>query len=366
MQILELKFDDSKAVFLGENKKGKKPLTRTVDISKVCIERTILHEILKVVCKASGALSTVNSQFKIVEGFVHNFVAFFSRSASSYPESSLEWSLALHNFLSFILIDPTTQKQLPTRKNVWNYQICKVLRLLRDIELIPIDVKIPTIPKKKQRNKHRGQTLLGSNKQEVVKSNTPVRKLLVNIDYTRGDADYLDTIYEECAQRTSKLKEVCLSYFTNLKHDHQTGRDLAAKVSDENISRALVNGTHERRSGKAKSNKTVLPKVTNQKIFEDGYVWALARLRYLMNCSDDPDCISTKALSEDEFFCSSTSQVSSWLRLYGEALRSHSAYSDKQYSLLPKSGIFSRFTGVLTNLEMLVSARPILSSQPNV
>lgn len=367
MQALELILDDCKAVFLGENKKGEKHFSRTVVISGVCIEREIFHAILKVACRASGALSTVESQFKVVEGFVSNFTAFFSRPASSYPESSLDWMLALHNFLRFVLTDPKTQKQLSTRKNVWNYQICKILRLMRDDELIPIDVEIPVIPQNKQRNKHKDQTLLGRKKQETVKSSASVNKLLISIDYARGDADYLDFINEECVLRASKLKEVCLSYFANLKHDHQMGRKLAAVITDEDIADALTNGTYVRRSGKAKSNKTVLPKVTNQKIFEDGYIWALARIRYLMmSSSADPACVSTKALSEDDFYCSGTPQVSSCLRLYGNALRSHSAYSEKQYSLLVKSGVIYRFAGVLTNLDMIVLSCILIHEHPKI
>lgn len=193
MQPLRVEIGQNQVVFTGENKKGGR-VTRTVDVSGCCIERDLLTEILELVRKRSGTLSENTSQVKVVEQGLVYIIEFFSRPNSSYPESSHEWQLTLLNFFRYVLVDPGTNKQISTRRNIWNYQIRKLLFFMRDHELIPIDVEIPKAKTKKQKYKHKEQSLLGKTKPVKVDVKTPVRKLLVNLDYTRTDAGYLDSI----------------------------------------------------------------------------------------------------------------------------------------------------------------------------
>ncbi|OQK31986.1 hypothetical protein [Vibrio parahaemolyticus] len=351
-----------KFTFKAANPKGG-DLTRSVDASPTVVDESILIRYMQEVAKFSGRYNTIEGQFKLIENFVFTFVAYLSHSQASLPTEVRHWQIFLHEYFRHYLL--TSTKKLSTKTHCWNHSISITLGHLQESGLIPLDIQVPKIPSRAEASKSKNQQLLTKFKPK--KAEERVSKLLVNIDYSRTNSDYLDTIYNELLDSTQTLLNAALHYFHCLKADHQFGKNAVEDLTDRVLEDTLAKGGHRRYTGRPKANKLgKVPSIISQEFFHDGYKWLLARLRYLLDRGDNCSVISTEQLCNDPYFPSDSSKVSAKIRYAGEYLRGCSELRPKQAALFRSNKLPYRFLGILSSLDMIALSIILIHEHPRI
>ena len=316
--------------------------TRTVSFIGTVLTEANLIPMMDALVRKFGGYS-MSSQSRVHGHLVRPLLTMIKTSGCHWPQRSVEWQLLVAQFFQYFLTDNRwSQAKTSIRIRMWKSTINPSLEFLKDEEIIPLDVVIPRLTEKKVKSLASSQPILGQANPRILTSSDVARKLLVDIDFGMTDADYLDSVEMKCRRLVGIIKDVCIMHWNGLMSDAETGRKLAAQVTNTDIDEAVVTGQY-----KSPTKYGVYPYASP--IHSQGVNWALAIVRRTLNVAKDIECISIDALSSSPFFNKVT--FTSPARSYG-ALSICTAMPQDAWLQLTPQAQFYRFAGMLTNLDV--------------
>lgn len=231
---------------------------------------------------------------------VANIFKWFRELGVSWPTHSQDWTLFLLRFFQWHFTNTESAIRTDIRTRIWSSYLVPFFEYLKDAEIIPLDVLVPRANMKKLESLgHNIKPLLGQGCRRITDPTLATQRLLVDVSFGMTDADYLDTIEQRCRHLVGVIKEVCLRHWRGMMRDAETGRKLAAQISDEIIEQAMAEGRFGevlrigRRRQFVKYASPVHPR---------GIAWALAWARRSLKRSDTRDCISAETMRQSPFF----------------------------------------------------------------
>lgn len=288
--------------------------------------------------------------------------AWFRTSGNSWPVTSNDWNVFMVRFFQFYLTDHSySQAQTKTRARCWLTSVNPWLVNLQDEDVIPLDVRIPTINSKKVRSLAKDRSFLGQRGKRLLSTNEQPKKLLVDISFGKSDEDYLDSVERQCRHLIDVVKEVCLTHWTDLMKDAETGKQLAAEVTDAQIDDAIAQGRYVEARRVGSTNITQEIKLASPKR-PQGISWALAVVRHTLRGSEVADCVSIDVLRRSPFFNASLFKGSE-TRL--ATLDSVTEMSPEQWQHLSSTAQFYRFAGFLSPLDVAAACALLTIEHPN-
>ena len=359
---MRYQIDNKVLTFYLENPKRAKESTRTDSFSGTFLTAEDLTPMLDALVRKFRGLS-LSSKCSMHGFFVRPLLTLIKLTGSHWPKRSIEWQLLVAQFFQFYLTDTRWSKAKTSARILkWKKNICPTLEFLKNEEIIPLDVVIPSILEKKLQSITSNQPILGQTNPRPLKSKDPVKKLLVDIDFGMTDADYLDSVEKKCRSLVDVVGEACTTHWDGLMKDMESGRQLAAQVSDDNIAKAIANGQYSslEKFGEAKSSvrSTRYPSTNDPQ----GVNWALAIVRRSLVQAADIECISLSTLRSSPFF---SKYEFIELRGYSAALGATTAMSQDAWQQLSLKAQFYRFAGMLSNIDVAAACCLLIIEHPN-
>lgn len=308
-------------------------------------EQQIIPLLNSLVKKFRGRL--LDSQQSVTTMFLRPIFAYFQTTGSSWPTTSVDWQLAVFRFFQFYLTDAGwSQARTGFRMHLWRGKIRGLLEFLVEEEIIPRDVKIPEIKRKKVRSLSKDQALLGQPCARFANTVTQPQKLLVDINFGMTDADYLDAVEKKCRHLVGVIRDTCLAHWDGLMQDGETGRQLAEQVTDAEIFEAIATGRHG-----TPRPRGPIPTRYASPVHPQGLNWALAIVHQNLANGTDIGCISVGTLRASPFFPKSLFCSIKYECFYA-TLEHLTAMARDQWQMLPLPARFYRFAGLLSNLDV--------------
>jgi hypothetical protein len=346
-----------KVTFYLDNPKRHLEHSRTTSFEGTGLSASQITPMLdSIVLKYRG--SSLKSQNMAVHQLGSCFAG-FRTIGSAWPNTSQDWNFFILRYFQFYLTDTNySQAKVSTRVQLWSTHTLGLLSCLKDSEVIPLDVVIPLISKKKVRSIAKDQPLLGHSGRRLSSPTEPAQKLLVDISFGMKDADYLDAVEKKCRHLVNVVKDVALTHWNGLMQDIELGRRMAAQVTDADVDTALA----ERRFGERITipgrSGLIFTKYASP-CHPQGLPWALASVRHTLKTSSDIHCVSMQSLRESPF----------WIRnppnkQHVDALRSITSMTSATWEQLTSLAKFYRFTGLLSPLDMAAACLLLTIEHP--
>lgn len=273
----------------------------------------------------------------------------FKASGSPWPTTSQAWNVFVLRFFQFYLTNTDySQAKTSTRVSQWGTSFSAFLAHLKDEEIIPVNVVIPIIHRKKILSLAKDQPLVGQKGKSIAATTEPAQKLLVDISFGMTDADYLDSVERQCRHLVGVIKEICLTHWNGLMKDADVGRKLAARVTDASIDSAIADERYGEMLGHESMSSPRFIKYASPS-HPQGIHWALALVRHTLNGSSGIDCISADALRRSPFF-RKPALLGRGRKSY-TALDSLTSMTPAQWRQIPSYARFYRFAGLLSLLD---------------
>ncbi|SMF13765.1 hypothetical protein SAMN02745746_01503 [Pseudogulbenkiania subflava DSM 22618] len=300
------------------------------------------------------SLSTQASATKVVVVFFAGFRA----TGVSWPTHSQEWAIFVLHFFQWYFTNSESSSRTDIRSTVWSSILVPWLDCLKDAEIIPLDVVIPRVQTKKlARLEGGGKQLLGQGQQRVTDPAISAQKLLVDVSFGMTDTDYLDALEERCRHLVGVIKEVCLLHWRGAMQDAETGRKLAAQVSDDMIDRALA---EERYGEVLKSSRGQLTKYASP-AHPQGIAWALAWVRHSLKRGNTRNCVSTPTMRRSPFF---NTQVFHGIKYKYSVLEGLTILTTEQWENFSGPARLYRFAGLLSGLDAAAACAILTIEHP--
>lgn len=289
---------------------------------------------------------SLGSQLKVTHTFLRPLFAYFQATGTSWPTTSSDWQLTAYGFFQFFLADPGwSQARAGGRMRLWTSKIGGLLEFLIEDEIIPRDVKIPNIEHKKIQSLAKDQPLLGQPRARFADVATQPQKLLMDMNFGMGDADYLDAVEKKCRYLVGIIRDTCLAHWDDLMRDGETGRQLAEQVTDADIDEAMAAG----RFGVPRAAGGRVTRYASP-AHSQGHNWALAIVRQSLANGTDIGCVSLGTLRASPFIPKRLLLRNKELESYA-VLESLTAMKQEQWQVLSLPARFYRFTGLLSNID---------------
>jgi len=334
--------------FFLDNPKREAESFRTASFAGTCLTAQQITPMLDAIVRKNRGMS-LSSQIGSAR-LLRTVFAWFKASGSPWPTTSQDWNVFPLRFFQFYLTDSNfSQAKTSTRISEWSTKIIGSLTHLKDEEVIPLDVVIPTINKKKIRSLAKDQPLLGQKGKRISAHTEQAQKLLIDVSFGMTDADYLDSVEKQCRHLVGVIKDVCLTHWTGLMKDAEVGRQLAARMTDEDIEQAMVEG---------RNGEMLLPSLMIAPKFikyaspshPQGIHWGLALVRHTLKAGSDIHCVSSDALRRSPFFPTAIFKDREKRKSYA-ALDSLRSMTPEQWQQLPSHTRFYRFAGLLSAVD---------------
>ncbi len=342
---MRYEIDCEVVTFFLDNPKREAESNRPASFTGTCLTAQQITPMLDaIVAKFRGR--SIHSQIGSIN-VLRAVFAEFKASGSSWPTTSQAWNVFALRFFQFYLTDTYSEATTATRIAQWSTRIITLLTHLKDEEVIPLDVVIPIINKKKIRSLAKDQPLLGQKGKIIAASAEQVQKLLVDISFGMTDADYLDSVEKKCRYLVGVIKDVCLTHWSGLMKDAEVGRELASRVTDADIDAAIADG----RYGEMLSHGSIIAPTFIKYAspsHPQGVHWALALVRHTLNASSDIHCVSSNVLRGSPFF--NAGVLLGRTNTFYTALDSLTSMTPAQWQQLPSYARFYRFAGLLSPL----------------
>lgn len=308
--------------------------------------------------KSTRGQSLWSQEFRITQ-VLGRFFAGVRALRASWPINSEDWTIVLLTFFQWHLTNNESTARTDVRTKTWSSKFVPWFDCLKDAEVIPFDVVIPRAQTKKLSNLAQNvKHLLGQGRNLITDPKTSTQKLLVDVSFGMTDTDYLNAIEQRCRNLISVVQEVCLQHWRQAMQDAETGRKLAAQVSDEMIEAAVAEGCYGEEL-KTRRKLTFIRFASPSNPL--GIAWALAWVRYSLKHSDARDCVSVRTLRRSPFFNRSVFRGKEYAFA---ALDGLTCLSPEQWENFPSSTRFYRFAGLLSGLDSAVACALLTIEHP--
>lgn len=284
-------------------------------------------------------------QQNLPKHFLRALFSYFKTPGKSWPNSSVDWQLTIYRFYEFYLTnDEWSQSKTQLRMRNWQTTICGLLTFLVEEELIPRDVVIPKLERRKLKNVTKYQPLLAEAPTKISDLGTQPQKLLVDINFGMNDEDYLNSVEKKCRHLINVIKDTCLKHWDGLMSDGGIGRQLAEEVKGEEyeevVSAKKLVAPIQKRGRNIMFTSPAHPQGAN---------WALAIVHNKMAFGNDFECISLRTLRASPFFRNDTFvQKKEGYKSLGDL----TAMTQDQWQRLQASVQFYRFVGLLSHIDV--------------
>lgn len=336
--------NQSVTFYLDNPKRTAETTTTQSFVGTGLSEQQVIPILDSVVKKYRGR--SLGGQQDVTSTFLRPLFACFQSSRISWPKTSSDWQLFVLRFFQFYLADTIwCQAGTQVRMSKWSTAIVGLLGFLVEEEIIPHDVRIPKIVHKKLQSLAKDRQMLGQSRASPAYIKTQPQKLLVDISFKMNDADFLDAVEKQCRHLVSVIRETCLAHWDGLMQDVETGRQLAAQITDAEIDGLNATGRYS-----IPHSRNGTPIRYGSPRHPQGHAWALAFVRRTLAVGTDISCISTNTLRSSPFFpkrllCSHSTKDSY------TAFDALTAMGQEQWQVLPIPARFYRFAGLISNID---------------
>lgn len=340
------------------NPKREAEATRSTNLKGVSVSEGQLTPMLDALVMKYGGLS-LSAQGNLHSDFIKPLFEFLRSSSVQWPTRSVEWQVFVAGLFQYYLTDDKwSQAKTNTRINLWRKHVAAILNFLKEQEVLPLDIVIPTLIQKKVQSLAASQPLLGQADPRTVSDHEPIRKLLVDIDFGKTDADYLDSIERRCRSLVEVLMAACRAHWTSLMKDMATGVQLGALITDADIDRVIKSGLYSEvvKGGTSEKGRSLKRTSVSHPM---GINWALSIVRRALAEAESIDCISLTSLRASPFF-SEHALVSP--RGVFRAFRSYTEMPLSAFDQLTPHAQLYRFAGLLSDIDV-AAARCILTME---
>jgi hypothetical protein len=183
----------------------------------------------------------VSTQKSVFDKFCLLGLVIQSLRWTDLPKTETHWQSAVLDLYSGWLTLPGAR--LDTRVQSWNGTIRPHLNFLRDVaDIIPLSVMIPSAKSKVSADDlkgYRGEFIGEDGLQPVVHD---VKKLILPISLSRGDAAYLDEVRDELAHRRTLLDACCVSWWAQIDEHFRYGQEHRKAVNLLALNKQLADG----------------------------------------------------------------------------------------------------------------------------
>jgi len=345
---MRYEIDGEVATYYLDHPKREAEATTSASFAGTCLTARQITPMLDAIVRKYRGLSLTSQKRSV--GLLRAVFAWFKASGSQWPTTSQDWNVVALRFFQFCLTDSDFSKaKTSSRMIVWLGSFGPFLTHLRDEEIIPLDVVIPTINEKKIRSLAKDQPLLGQIGRRITETNSQAQKLLVDISFGMTDADYLDSVERQCRHQVGVIKDVCLTHWTGLMKDAEVGRQLAAELADADIDRAIADGRYSEVQVRGPTRRPYDMKFTSPS-HPQGVCWALAVVRHTLKDSGEVDCVSSMVLQKSPFFSCWIFTDNDKHRVY-TTLDGLTSMQPEQWRPLGSVARFYRFAGFLSSMD---------------
>ena len=331
--------------FYIDNPKRDNPDTRRVSFAGTGLTPEQFTPMLDATmdCRRGNSLSTQDAATRAVE----DIFAGFSAIGVSWPTHSQDWTLFLLRFFQWYFTNTESGFRTDIRSKVWSSHLVPWFCCLKDAEIIPLDVVIPRAQTKKLASLEGGvKHLLGQGRRCITDPKVSAQRLLVDVSFGMTDADYLDAIEHQCRRLVDLIKEVCLQHWRGVMRDAETGRKLAAQVSDDMIDRALAEGRYGELLKTRRGHQFVR---YASPAHHQGIGWALAWARHSLRRGNTRDCVSAVTMRQSPLF--NTRAFKGGGENNYPVLDGLTILTPEQWEKFLGSARFYRFAGLLSGLD---------------
>lgn len=346
---------DSELVFYIDQPRSEVPSEAHFSIEGTAFPEETFKLLLDSFCRSCVG-KRYGTQRNHLSSFIRPLLKYFQVHKAAWPSTANDWQLFLLTFLQFYLTSEAwSQAKVSNRCGYWLMIVCGILKYMMDDGVLPYDVVIPRFSKKRIKSVAADRALLGEGPIKSVSAHEEPQKLLMNINFSLSDADYLNTVETGCRHRVGLIKEVCLSHWDTLMRDGAQGKRWADEVSDADIEQAIASEAYAEVVHGGMLAQIASPEHPR------GHVWALAVMRYLLGRGTQVDCVSTVSLRASPFFPHKASRDNRY-----KVLRTHTALGLEQFDKLRGLMQLHRFARILSPLDAAAACCLLLIEHPEM
>lgn len=308
--IMRYEVATASVTFFLDNPRRENPAVSTLSFEGASLAPAQLRPLLDALVR-HGQGKRLTSQRNALAHFLRPLLSFLKGQDVHWPSSSNAWQIFLLRFFQFYLADMTWSQASPsTRMSYWSTLVGGIFDFLVVEEVVPCDVVVPVINKKHIKSLAANQPMLGERHTEAASTQDSPQKLLVNVDFGKSDAEYLDSVEAGCKQRIAQIQEVCQTHWNTLISDIEMGRKLASQVTEADIEAVVASGQYRERVRGGTPAPVASPG------HPKGHIWALAVIRHLLAAGQEQNCISTHTLRALPFFSKKALKERNYEALY--------------------------------------------------
>jgi len=331
-------------IFYLDNPKRAEDAVATQSFANTRLSEQQLIPVFESLVKRFSGQKLASQRTGATSIFLRPLFAYFHSTGIEWPDTSLDWQVLVFGFFQFYLSDTTwSQSKAGLRMRLWQTKIGGLLEFLKEEEVIPLDVSIPKIDKKRIKSHAHDQPLLGRELAKTSDFLAQPKKLLVDISFSMNDADYLTSVEQQCKHLIAVIQNVCTTHWDGLMQDIATGKQIADLISNDEMKEVIANEKF-----KIYSEKNHGMIFLTSPFHPNGHNWFLAVVRNMLAMGTSKECISQDSLRQSSFFKKSLFRINPELPPQFMALTS---MAPEVWRKLKSPARLYRFAGVLSPLD---------------
>lgn len=184
--------------FYLDTPKRDDPIVRKVSFEGTRLNAEQIRPMLDLAVERLRAQS-LHSQINFVTRVLARMFRGFLALEESWPSNSQDWTLFALNLFEWYLTTDESGARTYVRLKIWRSAWIPWFSFLKEAEIIPLDVVIPSAKAKKLASLgHDVKSLLGHGQRNIVDPIVSANKLLVDVSLVMTDADYLEGVDQQC------------------------------------------------------------------------------------------------------------------------------------------------------------------------
>ncbi|GAB3531433.1 hypothetical protein [Photobacterium alginatilyticum] len=322
----------------------------------------------------------INEALRPFGYYLHWDTALHQGSICRLPDTFEGWQRLVLQFALWYISRPGTKASLETLcKNVQ----CRVrpwLEFLQEDGLIPLGVMLPDLSLPEEQGSHgspQNPRLLGEQPAKPTRDDEPIEKVRKPLDRTLAgpifwhiDAEYLDQVEATLRNRDQVLADLMDDYWLRLVRDYRCGQQMLQQITaddwrlreqnaiwkdDATVTIVDTKGRHYQKKISLQLTSPRHPK---------GHLWGLRMMMQQLKYSNDPECLTPKALRKHPACLARFLKNSSSTPI--APLLSDCALPLQQAELLSSEQLFYRFLGLLNTTDMAVAKALLIREHANL